>query len=479
MLRRWVAWVAWLCASSVAVAVGCGGDGGSRPRGQERGDCFPDGSCAPGLTCLSNVCVHVVDTDGGPNPGTAGGGFLGGGGLSGGGARSGAGGSSGAGGAGGDSTFAIAPHPPLPQLADLGGPVLTAPKLRPIFFGGDPDQAEITSFLAELAGGSYWRATTFEYGVGPITVLPAITGLTAPSGTIDDSALQSAIAANTSSLSPPWGAPDPGTIYLFVIPPSVTLTFSSTTCCIDFGGYHYETNVGGAALPYAVACSCPNFFGAGWSQIDERTGAMSHELVEVATDPFPRSDPAFSQANLGSYIWTALTGGEAADMCVVEAQPFTIPPGSRHVVQRSWSNAAAKADRDPCVPATTSAPYFNSMPVLDVISVGGSVYETHGLLIPIGTSRTIDLDLFSNGAVPRDWNVSLYNYEDLYGGTPSLSLSLDRASGNNGDVLHLTITPQRTNPVLGVDAFVVYSSTGAPGSADFNSHVTMGLVSTY
>jgi hypothetical protein len=468
-------WVAWLCASSVAGAIGCGGNGSGTPRGQERGPCLPDSSCAPGLTCLSDLCVRVVGNDAGANPGTAGGGFLGGGGFSGGAGSSGGGGSAG----GGGGTFPVAPHPPLPQLADIGGPVLTAPKLRPIFFGGDPDQAEIMSFLTELAGGSYWRATTSEYGVGPITVLPAITGLTASSGTIDDSALQAAIAANTSSLSPPWGAPDPGTIYLFVIPPSITLTFGTEACCTSFGGYHYETNVNGAALPYVAACACPNFFGAGWSQIDERTGAMSHELVEVATDPFPRSDPAFSQANLGSYIWTAVTGGEAADMCVVEAEAFTTLPGSSHVVQRSWSNAAAKADRDPCVPAPTSTPYFNSMPVLDVIAIdGGSGYETHGLLIPIGASRTIDLDLFSNGTVARDWNVSLYNYEDLFGGTPSLALSLDRTSGNNGEVLRLTITPLRTNPVLGVDAFVIYSSTGTPGSAGFQSHVAMGLVTT-
>lgn len=46
-------------------------------RGEERGACFPDGTCNAGLTCLSDLCVELPDDfhpgapDGGPDDGTA------------------------------------------------------------------------------------------------------------------------------------------------------------------------------------------------------------------------------------------------------------------------------------------------------------------------------------------------------------------------------------------------------------------------
>ena len=115
-------------------------------------------------------------------------------------------------------------------------------------------------------------------------------------------------------------------------------------------------------------------------------------------------------------------------------------------------------------------------PVLDVITVGGSAAETHGLQIQIGSSRMIDVDLFSAGSIPNGWTVAVYPYESFYGGTASLAFSLDRSTGGNGDVLHLTITALRTNPSLGVDPFFILSTYGTSGSADFRSHIAMGLV---
>jgi hypothetical protein len=491
---------AWLAGACALFALGCGGKTGGPAQGTERGACFDNGTCEPGLACLSNVCVFLpVDGGGGEssNPGTAGAGGTGGsamgaggsaiggsaiggsaiGGTATGGAASGGTGGSGTGGSGTGGTFPAASHQPLPQLANLGGPVLTAPKIRPIFFGGETNQTDMMSFLSEVATGSYWHATTSEYGVGTITVLPAVT-LNAPSSTIADTTLQSLIATNTAALSGSWGVPDPSTIYAFILPPNLTVTAGGATCCTSFGGYHDEAIASGIAVPYVVSCACPDFFGAGWDPEDERTVAMSHELVEAATDPFPRSDPAFSQANQANLVWTLITGGEAGDMCVMQ-QPdaFALPAGARHMVQKTWSNAAARAGQDPCVPAAPSPPYFNSMPALDVISVG-SGYETHGLLIPLGSSRTIDLDLFSAGTVAGGWTVTPYSYEDLFGGTPSLAFSLDRSTGKNGDVLRLTISALRTNATIGADPFIILSSSGTPGDPGYRAHLAMGLVTT-
>ena len=473
-MGRTTAGLSAICAAAI-VALGCGGSSGAAP-GSERGACFPNATCDQGLTCLSNFCVRVdVDgASGASGSAGAGGNAAGAGGVAG---AGGTGGSSGGAATGGSTggTFAPASHAPLPQLANLGGPVLATPKVRPIFFTGDPDQADISAFLSELAAGSYWAATTSEYGVGTLKLLPPVTGAGVTGPTLSDGALQAALAANASSASAPWGAADASTIFLFVLPPGVGITSGGAACCTDFGGYHDEAIVNGAAVPYAVVCTCPDFFGAGWTEVDERTVAMSHELVEAATDPFPRSDPAFYAADTANLVWTLVTGGEVADMCVVQPDTFIIPSGATHVFQRSWSNAAAKLGRDPCVPAS-SPPYFAAMPVLDVIPYGTAGYKTHGLQIPIGSSRTIDLDLFSTGPVANGWNVGAYSYEDLLGGAPSLAFSLDKTTGRNGDILRLTITAVRTNPTIGVDPFIIVSSTGSPGGSDYRSHVTMGLV---
>jgi len=458
--------VVGLGACCVAFAIGCGGGGGI-PAGSERGPCYPNGGCDLGLTCASDLCVRVETDAGGRGGGGAGAGGGGGGG-------SGTGGATGAAG-----TSAVAPHAAQPQIANLGGPVLNAPKLLPIFFAGDPNRLEVEQFLEGVGTSSYWRATTSEYGVGPITVLPAVTLAAAPSGSISDNTLQVELANNTASASAPWGAADPNTIYLFAISPSMTLTFSTEACCTTFGGYHIETTVNGVAVPYIAACSCPGLTGPGANIVDERTAAISHELIEAATDPFPLSDPAYTGANQSNVVWTLVTGGELTDMCVIQSDAYGYLAGSGWAVSKSWSNAAAARGDDPCVPAATSIPYFNSVPVLDLIPVDYTgTYETRGLAIPIGASRTIDVDLFSTGVVPHDWDVNVYSYEDYFGGTRSLNLSLDRTSGRNGDVLRLTITPLRTNPVLGVNPFIVLSTYGSPGQVDFRSHVAMGLVIT-
>jgi hypothetical protein len=55
----------------------------------------------------------------------------------------------------------------------------------------------------------------------------------------------------------------------------------------------------------------------------------------------------------------------------------------------------------------------------------------------------------------------------------ALARQVDR---KNGDTRHLTITPQQADATLAGEAFVIYSEYGTPGNADFQSHMTMGLV---
>jgi hypothetical protein len=435
------------------VMLGCGGDGPAA--GVEGGPCYPNGTCNAGLICLATSCGRVDFDGGGVNAGDAGPPD------------------------GPDTGALIGPHPRQPQVADLGGPVLAAPKVQPIVYANDAQAASIVAFLVELSEGSHWAATTAEYGVGPLTVLPVISIPGSAPAQLTDAALTAQIAANTSGAAPAWGPADPGVIYLYALPEGTTETVAGAgSCCSDFGGYHDETTSGTVTVPYAVGCACPGFLGSGASALDERTGAISHELVEAATDPFPFSNPALSSTDEADLVWTLVTGGEVGDMCAVLPDAFYTPAGASNLVQRSWSNASAALGQDPCVPHVGPAPYFATFPVLDEVMYGGAQgYPTRGLQIPVGQSRTIELDLFSAGDSSFTWNVTPFSYEDLIGvGTPTLGFSLDKTVGGAGDKLHLTITVLGTNASLGAEPFVILSEHGAPGGADYQTAMSIGLV---
>jgi hypothetical protein len=446
-----------ICAGTL---LACGGSDENTALGVEGSSCYPNDTCNQGLSCLSTLCVRVVldagdtgDAHGfndGTNLGTA-------------------------------TTEAAPPftpasHPALPQIGTLGGPVMVNPKVQPIVYASDTAASDIDAFLKELTHTSYWSETTAEYGVGRLTVLPTITlATTAPAVTTDD-ALKAELATNISGPNPVWGAADPNVIYLFVVPDGATVNNGKSTCCDDFGGYHGEVPSGSVTVPYAVGCTCPGFLGFTFTGLQVRTAAISHELVETATDPFPNSNPAYQVEDRADIIWSIISPGEVTDMCAFNDDGYYVPPGSKYMVARSWSNAAAKQTQNPCVPHTTTAPYFNSFPALESIDLGGG-YLTRGVHIPIGQSKTIDVTLYSGAATKGTWAVSAVDYDYWFRGTaPGLTLLLDKSEGRNGDTLHLTITPKKADPDIGAEAFVIISHYGSVRDPDYQTNLTWSLV---
>jgi hypothetical protein len=466
---------------SLGALLACGGGAGPRA-GSERAPCFPNDTCDEGLTCLSSFCVHVV-VDGGGAAGTKGDAS-----SASDGARPGPDGAAEAGatvtaGAGGVSgtggTFVPAAYAPLPQVATMGGTVLTAPKVQPIVFAGDDASGDIVTFLSDLTRTGYWKATTSEYGVGALTVLPAIMIPSSAPLETTDALLRAQLTANTSGFAPAWGAADPSVIYLFVIPEGSTVDNDQSTCCDDFGGYHYETPAGNVTIPYAVGCACPGFFGITVGSLDERTTAISHELVEAATDPFPKTNPAYQGEDPADAIWGYITGGEVADMCAFDDDATFVPTGSKYMVQRSWSNTAARRPDNPCVPKATASAYFNSFPVTEPITLGSGAdtFTTHGVSVPLGLSKTIDVQLYSTAATPGPWTVSALDYDAwVLGAQANLKLALDKSEGQNGDVLHLTISSMTADSNLDGAAFILISHYGGVRDPNYQTNLTMTFV---
>jgi hypothetical protein len=384
-----------------------------------------------------------------------------------------------AGGCGGDTGKTA--QPVLPQVVDVGGTFLASPKVQPILYASDAGGTDILAFLQELATTSYWGQATSEYGVGPLTILPAIMLSDPPPASVTDAMLESSLASNTSGANPAWGAADPSTIYLLVLPEGTIESDSEGACCTDYDGYHYQTDVGMGSsvvtVPYALSCACPGFDGPNVSDLQERTIDMSHELIETATDPFPDSDPAYTQEDDANIVWTLVTDGEVADMCEFNDDANVIPAGSTYMVQRSWSNAAAARFENPCVPVVTTTPYLNSFPQLGSISIDSGHVTTQGLSIPLGQSQTIDVVLLSGAPVAQAWNAAVADYDAaVLGLTAGSVLRPATFEGGSGDRVRLTITPTNADAYLGGEAFIIWSDYGNPGAPDFESQLTMGLV---
>ena len=278
---------------------------------------------------------------------------------------------------------------------------------------------------------------------------------------------------NTSGASPAWGAADPSTIYMFLLPLGTDIN-SGGHCCSDFLGYHWEAPVGSGSLPYAVLCHCAAQTGDPLTPLQYVTTTMNHEAVESATDPFARARTPPTPATTRATSPGPSPPAARSRTCASTTPTANVTPaGATYMIQRSWSDAAAKAGKNPCVPVPTSDPYFNAVPVLtDTVSIDayGIAQPTKGVIIPVGQSKTIDVKLESQAPTSGPWTVTAYDLYDYLGyGSPFLKLKLDKSTGSAGDVLHLTITSLKADKQDVSAVFVLQSDLGSQENLSFGA----------
>ena len=362
-------------------------------------------------------------------------------------------------------------------MASLGGPVLATPKIQLVAYSQDPFVGDVEAFIAEFGRTTEWASQTSEYGIGPFTQLPTVLIPGTPPRSLDDdngntTPFEHTLINNITGANPAWPAEDGNTMYVFLLPLGTNIV-SGGSCCSDFLGYHWDARLSsGGAAPYAAICHCAGGPSDPLTELQYVTTTVSHELVETATDPYTR-DSAYAQADDANTLWTIVTGGEVADMCEYNTDANYTPTGAAYAIQRSWSNAAAAAGTNPCVPAPDSGPYFNAYPQLaDTVTLdhGGAV-QAQGVRIPVGQTRTIDVVLRSDGPTAGPWTVTAWDVNDYLGYSPTTTtLSLDRDTGVSGDVLHLTVTVNEYDPTFGGAGFILESTLGD------QDNLTMGAV---
>ena len=346
---------------------------------------------------------------------------------------------------------------------------MTAPKFVTITFPNDTLLTDIESFSSKIGASKYWTDAVGEYGVGAGTSSVVHIG-TSPPGAQTDEQIQAFIVSQVGTTLP---APDANTLYVLYYPSSTTITMQGGQACQAFGGYHSATDVGGGKLAaYAVIPRCPPPF-PGITTLDQLTASASHEYIEAATDPINGSKITYGNADAAGGGWALAGGGaEIGDMCAELGDVFIRPDDVGYLVQRVWSDKAAAASHDPCVPQGAS-PYFNSAPNLpDSVSLdigAGHTQPVSLVKIPVGQSKTIELDLFSDADTGGAWTVSAIDFGSaLRGGAAELAFSFDNTTGQNGDKINMTIKSLTKDP-MGFAAFFIENQLGSGCNGDPNA----------
>lgn len=364
--------------------------------------------------------------------------------------------------------------PDVAQLVNQGGRVLASPVVVTVTWNDDPNVTTLDGVADSIGASSFWKSVVNEYGVGPLTSGSAnhvhlTTPLVLPTDPNAD-AIQPVVDLIKSALTDPaasgWPAPTDQTVYLVYLHGAN----ADTLCQAGAGGLHDSVKVGTKDIPFAISAACADPQGK-FSALDEATISASHELAEAAVDPFPSSGPAWVGLKSDELAWELLQFGqdENGDMCEFydDVYGYEGAPQLSFMVQRTWSNASAAAGHAPCVPAPKD-PNFNVAPIgtrdtlvadfaadmipLDPTSKGFQIGAGQTRKIPLGfytdaatapfTIEAYEADVFSQQADPFSPSM-----------TPSLTVSLDKTSGQNGEKAYLdvkvnTATPEKVSLVV-------------------------------
>jgi hypothetical protein len=338
------------------------------------------------------------------------------------------------------------PKPTFPEVQSRGGPVIKTPKVVPIVFANDPLATKITDFTTKIAASSYWKNVGLEYGVGPITAMPTVTlAVDEPApAAITSGQIETWLAGKLAGATPAFGAPDADTLYAIYYPSGTTITMEGAgeqgQSCAGYGGYHFEVNASGTQVGYAVLPRCLD--------IDELTVAASHEYFEWATDPFPKSKPAYAKLDDAHWAWQAAFIGELGDLCTFLDRDNLNPADIGFEVQRQWSNKLSLAGKYPCAPTKTT-PYLQAIPTAeDNANVPGTSafaksIVTKAIRVPPGGSRTVDVLVYSDQPATQSVPMRVMSYAQFYGGKGAKSgfgFTLEESYGNTGTTVPVTIT---------------------------------------
>jgi hypothetical protein len=225
--------------------------------------------------------------------------------------------------------------------------------------------------------------------------------------------LQEALAQHAAALGPPRA----DTIYALFLPPTTSLTAGGMVFCGSGApaAYHGEAKVSGVTVPMAVIPACSSAAGdPSLTGASVLTPALSHELVEAATDPLSNSAPAFKSIDPAHVMWAvAMSGGEIADLCENDRPHLITPADLGFPVTRVWSNSAARGTGGPCVPVPAGETYFTTVARLPTTTrlklPSGAMADVPSVVAAAGAAASVTVD-FRSDDTSLSWRVLALEY---------------------------------------------------------------------
>jgi hypothetical protein len=338
--------------------------------------------------------------------------------------------------------YPTATHAPYPQVPDQGGPRLAHPALVSVTFANDARAPMLEAFASWIATSGWLTAVGAEYGVGPGTAAGVAHRPETPPAAITSGDVEAYLAAGITDGSIPRPANLGDALYIVYYPSSTTITTTFVngiikTSCVDYEAYHGEAHQSGLDFAYAVIPACGN------ETMAITQSAMSHELIEAATDAWPITSPAYQLRPDPTDAWfsTFQFEVEVGDLCEAPSRSVV---DSGYTLQRSWSNAAAAAGGDPCVPGGAEPAFGTSGPATVQV-------------IPAGGSADVSLAGWSSGTV-ADWQLVFDPWFSDGTTFTRARATLGAPTANNGNAPSVHITLPAAAPSGNHTVFLLVSS---------------------
>jgi hypothetical protein len=321
----------------------------------------------------------------------------------------------------------------LPRIEYRGGPFLRSPAITTVTFTGDDPArvARLERFGEQVAQSDWWRAVTDSYCAKPADCIGL--GKAARSVRLDkalprrvrDVDVEALLEAE--ALSGTLSTLDGHALVIAYLPAGVVMSdaFSPRYCDAGPRAFHRLLRAADISIPFAVIPRC--------GDEAETTITASHEILEATTNPDPNK-PGFRLPAGSATVAFAGLGAEPADPCNLINRDRPRAAVGRFAVQRAWSNRAAAAGTDPCVPARPERPYLALIPRTPIVRLSSP-----------GARTSIVLDGVSDRPVER-WTVSVRDLTAEDDGMPYVDARIDRTQVVSGDTITLTLKLLRVSP---------------------------------
>ena len=247
------------------------------------------------------------------------------------------------------------------QLVYYGGPVISNIKIYTIFWGpsggttGVQFTSQLNSFYSGVTNSTFfdWLSeynTTGSPGgtagtnqtIGRGSLLGSYNYTSGATGTVDDSAIQTAIQNLIKAGTIPGPSNDATgnntVLYAIHFAPGINITQGGQASCQVFCAYHGTIQNGSGYIYYSVipdqGGSCNGGCGSDKSMFNNTTSVSSHEMIEATTD----AAVGVAQGTGAPLAWYDTTNGEIGDICNAQQGSVVGGDGVTYTIQMEWSN---------------------------------------------------------------------------------------------------------------------------------------------